>query len=142
MTRTTRIISCVLVLALTAISYADDAKDMDGTWLPAEGALAGTKVGDELLKGTTLKIKSGTYEVLVAGQKDAGKLMLDSGKKPKTMDIKGEDGPNKGKTFLAIYELTGDTLKISYDLSGTKRPTGFESTQENKWFVVTYKRMK
>ena len=29
---------------------------------------------------------------------------------PKAMEVTGTDGPNKGKTFPAIYELKGDTL--------------------------------
>ena len=59
---------------------------------------------------------------------------------PKGMTVKGSEGPNKGKSFPAIYELSGDTLRICYDLSGTKRPTEFKSTAGTKLYVVTYKR--
>ena len=43
------------------------------------------------------------------------------------MTITGTEGPNHGRTFPAIYELKGDTLRICYDLSGAKRPTEFKS---------------
>ena len=34
------------------------------------------------------------------------------------MTITGTEGPNRGKTFPAIYELKDDTLRICDDLSG------------------------
>ena len=50
--------------------------------------------------------------------------------------------PNKGKTILAIYELTGDTLKVCYDVSVAVRPVKFESTDENKLVLIVYKKKK
>jgi uncharacterized protein (TIGR03067 family) len=58
------------------------------------------------------------------------------------MDITGTEGPNKGKTILAIYEITDDTLRICYDLSGKARPTEFKTTKGTKLFLVTYNREK
>jgi uncharacterized protein (TIGR03067 family) len=58
------------------------------------------------------------------------------------MDITGNEGPNKGKTFLAIYELKGDTLRICYDLSGQARPTEFKTKKDTRLFLVTYQREK
>ena len=56
------------------------------------------------------------------------------------MDVIGTDGPNKGKTFLAIYELEGDMLRICYDLAGKTRPTAFATEQGTKLFLVRYRR--
>jgi uncharacterized protein (TIGR03067 family) len=56
------------------------------------------------------------------------------------MTITGTEGPNYGKTFPAIYELKGDTLRICYDLSGTKRPTEFKSVAGTRLYLVTYHR--
>jgi uncharacterized protein (TIGR03067 family) len=58
------------------------------------------------------------------------------------MDITGTDGPNKGKTILAIYERDGDTLRVCYDLSGKSRPTEFKTETGTQLFLVTYKREK
>ena len=73
---------------------------------------------------------------------DEGTLKLKPKAKPKEMDIIGTDGPNKGKTFLAIYERDGDTLRICYDLGGESRPTEFKTKEGTKQFLVTYKREK
>jgi uncharacterized protein (TIGR03067 family) len=58
------------------------------------------------------------------------------------MDITGTDGPNKGKTFPAIYELDGDTLKVCYDLSGKERPKALKTESGTMTFLVIYKRVK
>ena len=58
------------------------------------------------------------------------------------MDVKGTDGPNKGKTFLAIVEVRGERMKVCYDLSGKQRPKTFESKAKTALFLAEYKRVK
>jgi uncharacterized protein (TIGR03067 family) len=86
--------------------------------------------------------KRGQYVALVSGNPDKGTYTLDEAARPKGMTITGTEGPNKGKTFPAIYELQGDTLRLCYDLSGTKRPTEFKSSAGTELFLVTYTRAK
>jgi uncharacterized protein (TIGR03067 family) len=94
------------------------------------------------LKSISLKLDHGKYEVFVGGNPDRGTYIIDSASKPKSMTIPGTEGPNHGKTFPAIYELKGDTLRICYDLSGAKRPTEFKSVAGMKLYLVTYNRKK
>ncbi len=58
------------------------------------------------------------------------------------MDVHGTEGPNKGKTYPAIVQLSGDRMKICYDLSGKARPTRFESKPKTLLFLAGYKRVK
>jgi len=58
------------------------------------------------------------------------------------MTITDTAGPNQGKTFPAIYELKGDTLRICYDLSGAKRPTEFKTVAGTQLYLVTYTRVE
>ena len=62
---------------------------------------------------------------------------IDSSAKPKAITVHGTEGPNKGKTFPAIYEREGETLRICYDLSGGKRPAEFKSVEGTKLYLVT-----
>jgi len=148
------LVALVLVLSLPSIgSSADvndpDAKDRDalqGTWLPSAAELAGKKYPDEIRKSVKLVIKDDKYVVTVGTEgPDEGTVKLNAAVKPKEMDITGTDGPNKGKTFLCIYELNrdqtkGDTLRICYDLSGKSRPKEFKTQAGTKLYLVTYKR--
>ena len=140
-------ILCIgLVLAVSLSAFAagtpDDAKAVQGSWSPAKAELAGKAMPDAVLKSISLKLENGKYEVSVGGKPDNGTYTIDPTTKPKSMSITGTDGPNKGKTFLAIYELKNDTLRVCYDLSGAKRPTEFKSDADNKLYLVTYTRAK
>lgn len=97
-------------------------------------------MADVVLKSISLKLDNGKYEVFVGDAPDRGTYTLDSAAKPKGMTVTGTEGPNRGRTFPAIYELSGDTLRICYDLSGAKRPTEFKSVTGTKLYLVTYSR--
>ena len=120
----------------------EDSKMIEGTWLPVEAELGGQKFPDEVLKTLKLSMSDGKYTVKVGEQIDKGTVKLEPTTKPKAMDITGTDGPNKGKTFPAIYELTSDTLRICYDLAGKTRPTEFKTVKDTQQFLVSYKREK
>jgi uncharacterized protein (TIGR03067 family) len=135
-------VTLFLALSLACLSRADDAKSMNGTWLPSAAEFAGEKYPDEVRKSIKLVIDDRKYTVTVGKELDKGTVKLDPSKKPKEMDIIGTEGPNKGKTILAIYEKTDDTLRVCYDLSGKARPTEFKTTKGTQLFLVTYNREK
>jgi uncharacterized protein (TIGR03067 family) len=90
----------------------------------------------------TLEIKDKNYIVKAGGQNDEGTLTISTSAKPLTMEITGTNGPNKGKTYRAIYKLDGDTLTICYDLAGKEYPKDFTSTKKSMQFLVVYQRSK
>ncbi len=132
----------ILCLMAATSTLADGLKDLNGTWVPSKGELNGEKAPDDFIKSIKLTITDGKYAVEVGEQKETGSFTIDAVKKPATMDIHANDGPNKGKKILAIYELAGDTLKVCYKLGEGKRPEEFTSTKDNNQFLVTYKRKK
>ncbi len=146
--KTTLAIVLVLIATLAARAAEetgdhksqDDQKTLQGDWLPTKAELAAKPMSDEILKTISLKLIKNNYEVLVAGSPDKGTWSIDPKAKPKAMTVKGVKGPNAGKTFPAIYELVGDTLRICYDLSGNARPKEFKTTAGTKLYLVTYKR--
>jgi uncharacterized protein (TIGR03067 family) len=136
----------VTVLAIGAPSApadekADDWKKLAGTWKPESITLNGQDA-TAAFKAIVLTIEEGKYKVDVGGMADAGTVTLDPAKKPKQMAITGTDGPNKGKTIHAIYEIDGDRLKVCYALEAKEAPKEFKSTEENKTMLVSYKRDK
>lgn len=140
------LLAFAVALSLVSRARADDAKTtgkaMEGTWLAATAELGGKEFPDDVRKSIKLVVKDNTYLVTVGTKPDRGTVKLDPSKSPKALDIVGTDGPNKGKTILAIYERNGDTLKICYDLSGKSRPTEFKSQDGTQLFLVTYQREK
>ena len=134
---------CLTVAAsLTAFAAdpPDDAKAVQGNWKPVKAELAGQPMSDAILKIISLKLDHGKYEAFVGSQPDRGTYTIDATTKPEGMTIIGTEGPNQGKTFPAIFELKGDTLRICYDLSGAKRPAEFKSVAGAQLYLVTYNR--
>lgn len=134
-------LAIAVLLTSTAGSF-DDAKAVQGMWGPVKADLGGQPMTEALLKGISLKLENGKYEVFVGGAPDKGTYTIDSTTTPKSITITGTEGPNRGRTFPAIYELNGDTLRICYDLSGAKRPTEFKSVAGTRLYLVTYSRKR
>lgn len=125
-----------LTLALALLCQ----NDLKGTWKLAEATLGGTKMPEAAIAPLRLELGEGTYALTGAESPDKGTIKIDA--KTKSIDVTGTEGPNKGKTFPAIYELKGDVLRVCYDLSGKKRPSEFKSTKGTQEFLVTYKKDK
>jgi uncharacterized protein (TIGR03067 family) len=130
---------CASVHASVAAAPSDVTL-VQGSWTPAAAELAGRPMPAAVLKRITLKLANGRYDVSVGGAPDQGTYTLDVAATPKGMTVTGTEGPNRGKTYPAIYELRGDTLRICYDLSGTKRPVEFKSVAGTQLYFVTYTR--
>jgi uncharacterized protein (TIGR03067 family) len=139
---------CLFVSSSTFAGKPDDAAEADlkamvGKW-KVEKAELGGKDATAVVKDVKLELaEGGKYKLDLLGQKDEGTFSVDPSKKPAEMDIKGMEGPNKGKTIKTIYKLEGDTLTVCYELGGgTTRPTKFETKPDTKLFLATYKREK
>lgn len=134
-----------LVLAVLQIARGEAPTDRDvmqGTWLASTAELAGKPFPDKVRQAIKLTLQEDRYTVTVGKNPDQGTFKLDPAARPKVMDITGTEGPNKGKTIPAIYELDGDTLKVCYNLGGKDHPTEFKTSEGTQLFLVTYKREK
>lgn len=138
------------VLLLTALAQSSwsaapektqaDAKALNGSWAPSSAVMGGKAYTEEEVKKIHLALHDGKYTAKVGDEVDKGTFTIDDSKEPKTLTITGTEGPNKGKTIPAIYELEKNKLKVCYDMSGKAAPEKFESTAESKLFLVTYER--
>src|SRR5687767_7877902 len=110
---------CAVVLVLVTSASADDKADewkpLKGIWKVEKATLMGNDA-TAAFGSVVLTMDDGKYTVVFGGQEDKGTITLDAAKKPKQMVIKTTEGANKDKTFRAIYELEGDSLKVCYDL--------------------------
>lgn len=138
---------CGALLPFTSFcaDQADDTKAMQGVWKPVKAVLGGVALPDPALKAITLKINGENYEVAVESEQesDKGTSTLDVSAKPRRMTIKSLAGPNRGKTFLAIYEMKdAHSMRICYDLSGTKYPEQFKAPKGTQLYLVDYRKQK
>ncbi len=130
------------LFTLASVAAEPDTPDMNGTWKALSAELAGKKCPQKLVDSIELILNDEDYTVHVGKATDMGTVKREPGKSPKTMDITGTKGPNLGKTFLCIYEIKQDELRVCYDLSGKSRPTEFATKPDTQLFLVTYRRAK
>ncbi len=140
------LIACVSLVASAeekAPAAKSDTDPRDGDWKPVAATLGGKKLPKLALDAITLTVSGRNYVVAVAGEKapDRGTHTLDESTNPKRITITSTSGPNRGKTFLCIYEMKDrESMTVCYDLSGKEFPTKFESTSETGHYLVEYKR--
>ncbi len=145
-----------LILALVCFALVHSARSADkksealikshqGVWKPIAASLNGQRLPKEELDKITVTIQGDNYLVTVEGEDhdDKGTFTVDTGVKPHTMTIKSHEGPNKGKTFLAIFEHKhSDAMRVCYDLSGKEFPKEFRTKKGSSYYVVGYRRKK
>ena len=124
----------VLVLAAGLSLAADDSRkgplDMDyakleGTWRVVSLEIEGKKIPEETIKDSRLIIKGKEFTMKEKIATYRGNFSTDPSKKPKTIDMKFTEGPEKGNTSLGIYELDGDNLKLCLTITAKDRPAEF-----------------
>ena len=130
------------VLVIFVYAGIDDNQDIQGSWIPVSAEMSGKKVPDQVLKTMKFVLADGKYTIKNGDLADLGTYKLDQNAKPRAIDMTCTEGLNQGNTIQAIYELSGDTLKICYDTTGDDRPSEFKSLAGTQLFLVTYKREK
>src|SRR5947209_786996 len=120
----------------------DVSKRLLGTWQLTKGVVGGSPFPEAAAKRIRLELTDGKYKLIGAESPDEGTWSVHLDRKPLGMDVHGTEGANKGKTYLAIFKLAGDRMKVCYDLSGKTRPTRFESKPKTLLFLAEYKRLK
>jgi uncharacterized protein (TIGR03067 family) len=126
-------------------SEKDAKPPHEGVWKAIAAVLGGVRLPDQAVTGITLKVEGDHYEVTVQGEEhpDKGTCKLDTTTTPKRMTITSTDGANKGKTFLAIFEMKdAESLRVCYDLSGKEFPKEFKAPKDSPLFLVGYRRQK
>jgi uncharacterized protein (TIGR03067 family) len=108
-----------------------------GNWKPVSAELAGKDFPVANFAGATLQLTDSTHEF--AG--DKGTYVVLSTKSPAKMDIRGQSGPNAGRTIPAIFELSDEQLTIGYQLGSGERPIEFESPPGSQILIVEYRRI-
>jgi uncharacterized protein (TIGR03067 family) len=120
-----------------------DQDRLQGTWVLVGGRRPFTEKEIEdygikwTFKGELLDCKAKTSPV-----SDEGTFTLDPKMEPKTIDHKVTAGRYKGKTFLGIYKIDGDSLTICEGNPDGERPTEFKSDPKDSIRLLVFKRDK
>jgi uncharacterized protein (TIGR03067 family) len=142
----------LLVLAVGLLIAADNSKEdgkmkeevekLQGTWNFTSLEVQGMKFPEKAFAGSQIVIKGNSFTTLSGEATYKGTFKVDITKQPKTLDLNFTEGPEKGNTSLAIYELEGDNWKICLTVTGKDRPKEFASKPGSGHALETLKREK
>jgi uncharacterized protein (TIGR03067 family) len=131
------------------ISGADPAEDAKkeiekfrGTWKWISMESEGTKLPEATFKDSRLIMDGDKFIARDPKETLSGTFTVSVIRKPKTIDVIFDEGPEKGKVFKGIYELEGDTYKVCIALPGKDRPTEFVSKPESGQVLQVLRREK
>jgi uncharacterized protein (TIGR03067 family) len=137
-------VTAVTLVGLASIAAddkkAEELKALKGDWKAAKVTMAGADAMATLKDLELTILDDNKYKSKLGTETDEGTFTFDPAADPKSIDIK----PNAGQVKLlkAIYKIDGDSLVVCYDIQGKTTPPKFESTAENKFLLVEYKRKK
>ena len=131
------------------VSAADPPEDarkeiekFRGTWKWIFMESEGTKLPEETFKNSRLIMDGDKFIARDPKETLTGTFTVSASRKPKTIDVTFNEGPEKGKVFKGIYELEGDTYKVCIALPGKERPTEFVSKPESGHVLEVLRREK
>ena len=131
----------LLAAGLGVHAFAQAAAKLEGAWTAVSAERDG-KPADEL-KGHRLTFAGDTFVIQREGRTlYKGTFKADPAKKPAQIDFRQTEGEAKGKTWLGIYALEGDTLKIVDNAVDTAkpRPTQFATGPDSGYVLMVFKR--
>ena len=121
-----------------------DYERLSGTWILTYGMADGQPVPEEVRKQTRLITDRNKFTLSTGAQtgtSEEGSFTIDPTKTPKTVDSVQGSGPDKGKTFLGIYEIIDDNHKRAcWAPAGKPRPTDFASTPGSGHILQVWER--
>lgn len=125
----------------TAPPQESDLKKLQGRWAVSQEFYQGKDVTPEGSK-PILTLDIGTWKVEDEGEVVAGgSYKINPTLTPKTIDYTVSVGEDSGKTFAAIYELSGDTFRHCGERNAS-RPQTFEAKPDTEIFLTTFQRTK
>jgi len=121
-----------------------DYQRLSGSWVLSYGVVDGQPVAEEVRKQTRLITDRDKFTLSTGAQtgtSEDGTFTIDPTKSPKTVDSVQASGPDKGKTFLGIYEIIDDNHKRAcWAPAGKSRPTDFTSTAGSGHILQVWER--
>jgi uncharacterized protein (TIGR03067 family) len=134
-------------VSVAAAQPADEAvrrehQRLEGTWRVVSAEVQGTPIPPKEYRDLKLTFKDGKFTARRGEEEpQEGAYTIDPTKNPREIDITRGKGTAPGEKQLAIYHPTGNLLKICSCVSGTERPTSFDTRDHAGWTMMTLRRL-
>ena len=120
----------------------EELAKLEGTYSCVSTEQGSEKGDPETLKKLKLVVKDNKWTVYINDKvSTSATFTIDPTKNPKTIDLTGTMGGDRGKVYLGIYELNGNDLKLCIGDTKT-RPKVFEAKKGYDRQFEVWKRAK
>lgn len=131
-----------LLLAADA-PKATDHERIQGEWKIVAVVQNGKETTPADSEKSRIRFTADKTIVSEGDEKHQGTYKLDPDRKPSTIAVTQDDGPNKGKKGSGIYQLSGDTLTLCLTLEkGKDPPSDFTAKAGSGRVLLTLERIK
>jgi uncharacterized protein (TIGR03067 family) len=130
-------VACAIALVVPALQAQEDVAPLQGRWVVTAGEHNGKPM--DSIVGGVMTVAGNGFEIRTAsGNVLKGTLRLDTSRRPLHMDMIHADGVE----WEAIYEVTGNRLRLNYVEKGGKdpRPTAFTTSATTEESIVVLRR--
>jgi uncharacterized protein (TIGR03067 family) len=115
--------------------------DLDGVWEMVWAEFDGMAAPELVVQNTTITLAGDKYHVQFGGETtDSGTCEFGEYPETGTMRLRGITGPNSGRTIPAIFQFTGNRLRVCYGLDGVT-PTEFCTQGTKARYLAAYRRV-
>jgi uncharacterized protein (TIGR03067 family) len=137
---------CALgTFVLTNAQQADMPKieqTIQGTWRLVGFEQNGNEIPVDQGQDRTIFFGGGAFVVRDGfTMRQAGTIAVDTSTSPKSITMIIGQGEDQNKSFLGIYAIEKDTLKLCLDRRGQNRPEKFETDDKSDRTLATYTRV-
>ena len=102
----------------------------------------GNEAPDLVAQRTVLRLAEGSYSVDFHGKTtDQGSYQVESTAGANSLVLRGQTGPNSGRTIRCLFQHVGDRLRICYGLDGVV-PVDFTTRVCQHRYLATYRRIR
>jgi uncharacterized protein (TIGR03067 family) len=137
----------IVVLGIVLVGGSDvvaqDDKALEGTWIIVSAQMQGKEVPAKEIEDREATFADGKMTAR-KGTKTLNvfRYKANATTKPRSIDLDGIEGDEKGKKWLAIYEINGDEMKLCISVDGKDRPTEFRTQEGKNLVLLAFKRKK
>jgi uncharacterized protein (TIGR03067 family) len=120
----------------------DSPRGLEGAWVPVAASVSGKELVVAELRVKYLVLDGHDYSIIDRSNQivDRGEYLVNDSATPWTIDIVGRDGPNAGRSMLAIFELRDNRLTVCYELDSRNRPANMQPQEDQLLLSITYER--
>ena len=140
---------CVLSLAFLLgadgpkeAAVKQDLEKLQGTWTVVSMEMDGKFMSAEARQKIKLTLDGENYVFKNGDGGNAGLYKIDPSRDPKELNIVIGGGEEKGKVYLAIYKIDGDTMTQCMELSNKNRPHEFTGKAGSGCALEIWQRQK